>query len=157
MIFIWSSWCHCHPVVSCFVKIKTGWTILVSAYPGCPGKKPLNGCLLEDYSQNWNVYIHMHQFISLLFQRSSDYEKLNSMHQVPSFVVDGVTLTQSVSDNELYVTAVSSNLYITAPSGGFGSRFTVASVLSFVCLALFSDVTLCLASPPKDNICGYLE
>lgn len=29
-------------------------------------------------------------------QLSSDYEKLNSMHQVPSFVVDGVTLTQSL-------------------------------------------------------------
>ena len=28
------------------------------------------------------------------------------MHQVPSFVVDGVTLTQSVSNNELYLTAV---------------------------------------------------
>lgn len=29
-------------------------------------------------------------------QRSSDYEKLNSMHQVPTFVVDGVMLTQSL-------------------------------------------------------------
>lgn len=27
---------------------------------------------------------------------SGDYEKLNSLHQVPSFVVDGVTLTQSL-------------------------------------------------------------
>jgi len=34
-----------------------------------------------------------------LFQLKSDYEKLNSMHQVPTFIVDGVTLTQSVSND----------------------------------------------------------
>jgi len=21
MICIWSSWCHCHPIISCFIKI----------------------------------------------------------------------------------------------------------------------------------------
>jgi len=36
--FILSSWCHCHPVTSCFIKIQTGLTFLVLAYPGCPGK-----------------------------------------------------------------------------------------------------------------------
>jgi len=24
MICIWSSWCHCHPTISCFVKIQNG-------------------------------------------------------------------------------------------------------------------------------------
>jgi len=37
MICIWSSWCHCHPVISCFVKIQNGLTFLVPAYPGCRG------------------------------------------------------------------------------------------------------------------------
>ena len=31
-------------VISCLIYIQTGFTFLVSAYPGCPGKKPLNGC-----------------------------------------------------------------------------------------------------------------
>jgi len=31
--------CHCHPIISCFIKIQNGLTFLVSAYPGCPGKQ----------------------------------------------------------------------------------------------------------------------
>ena len=31
--------------VSCFSKIQTGFTFLVSADPGSPGKGPLNGCV----------------------------------------------------------------------------------------------------------------
>ena len=38
------SWCHCH---SCFSKIQIGFTFLVLAYPGSPGKGPLNGCVLR--------------------------------------------------------------------------------------------------------------
>jgi len=39
MICIWFSWWHCHPIISCFIKIPIGLTILVSAYPGCHGKE----------------------------------------------------------------------------------------------------------------------
>jgi len=38
MICIWSSWCHCHPIISCFVKIQIGLTFLVPSYQGCPEK-----------------------------------------------------------------------------------------------------------------------
>ena len=38
MICIWSSWCHCLPIIFCFIKIGAGLTFLVPAYPGCPGK-----------------------------------------------------------------------------------------------------------------------
>ena len=31
--------------VSCFSKIQIGFTFLVLAYPGTPGKGPLNGCV----------------------------------------------------------------------------------------------------------------
>jgi len=31
--------------VSCFSKIQTGFTFLVPAHPGSPGKWPLNGCV----------------------------------------------------------------------------------------------------------------
>jgi len=29
----------CHLTVPCFIKIHTGLTLLVLAYPGCPGKE----------------------------------------------------------------------------------------------------------------------
>ena len=31
--------------VSCFSEIQIGFTLLVPAYPGSPGKGPLNGCV----------------------------------------------------------------------------------------------------------------
>ena len=31
--------------LSCFSKIQTGFTFLVPAYPGSPGKGPLNRCV----------------------------------------------------------------------------------------------------------------
>jgi len=36
MICISSSWCHCHPIISCFIEIPIGLTFLVPAYPNCP-------------------------------------------------------------------------------------------------------------------------
>ena len=39
MICIWSSQYHCHPVISCFIKMKIALTVLGPAYPGCPGKE----------------------------------------------------------------------------------------------------------------------
>jgi len=33
------------PVISYFIKIQIGLTILVPAYPGCHEKRLLNGCL----------------------------------------------------------------------------------------------------------------
>jgi len=41
MICIWSSWCHCHHIISGFIKIQIGLTFLVPAYPGCPGKEAI--------------------------------------------------------------------------------------------------------------------
>jgi len=34
MICVWSSWCHCHPVASCLIKVQIGVTVLVPAYLG---------------------------------------------------------------------------------------------------------------------------
>jgi len=41
VICIWSSWCHCHPIICCFIKIQIGLTFLVPAYPRCPGKEAI--------------------------------------------------------------------------------------------------------------------
>jgi len=39
MLCMWSSWCHCHPIISCLIKLQSGSTFLVPAYPGFSGKK----------------------------------------------------------------------------------------------------------------------
>jgi len=39
MICIWSSWCHCHRIISCFIRIRIGLTFLVPAYPGSREKE----------------------------------------------------------------------------------------------------------------------
>jgi len=39
LICIWSSWCHCHPTISCFIKIQIGLSFPVPVYRGCPGNR----------------------------------------------------------------------------------------------------------------------
>jgi len=41
MICIQSSWCLCHRIISCFIKIQIGLTFLLPAYPGCPQKETI--------------------------------------------------------------------------------------------------------------------
>jgi len=45
-VCIWFSWCHCFPKpYHLLPHLNPDWfTFLVPAYPGCPGKRPLNGC-----------------------------------------------------------------------------------------------------------------
>jgi len=53
VICLWSSWCHCHPTISCFIEIWMNLSFLVLASAiFCPTtdqlsleKRPLNGCL----------------------------------------------------------------------------------------------------------------
>jgi len=58
IICIWSSWCHCHPIIFCSRKIQKDSPFLVPAYASCPGKKLLNGCsvvvvviFISDYTE----------------------------------------------------------------------------------------------------------
>jgi len=32
---------HCHPIISCFIKIQNDLTFLVPAYAGCPRKEAI--------------------------------------------------------------------------------------------------------------------
>ena len=41
MICTWSTWCHCHPIISYFIEIQNSFTFLVPVYPGCPGKETI--------------------------------------------------------------------------------------------------------------------
>jgi len=40
--------------VSCFIKIQIGFTFLVPAHLGSPGKGPLNGCVWYRPFDNWH-------------------------------------------------------------------------------------------------------
>jgi len=42
IICMWASRCHCHPIVSCFVKIQIGLTFLVPGYPRYPAKEAVS-------------------------------------------------------------------------------------------------------------------
>jgi len=41
MILHMSSRFHCHPIISCSIKIHNGYTFLVPAHPGCPGNEAI--------------------------------------------------------------------------------------------------------------------
>jgi len=47
MICMWSSWCHCCPVISCFIIVQKGLTFLVLAYPGSSGISVVSWVLLQ--------------------------------------------------------------------------------------------------------------
>jgi len=60
MIYIWSSWCYCHPVISWLIKIPSGFTFLVLVCPGCSGKKAIKWMLLfsaQQCTQKWKMTI----------------------------------------------------------------------------------------------------
>ena len=47
VICIWSSWCHCHPIISCFIKIQIGLIFLVPITQVVLEKRLLNGVCLS--------------------------------------------------------------------------------------------------------------
>jgi len=52
MICIWSSWCHCHPIISCCSKIQNGFAFWCRLTQVVLEKKPLNGYSSSNSSRN---------------------------------------------------------------------------------------------------------
>jgi len=50
MICIWSSWCHCHPIISCSNKIQNGLPFWCWLTQVVLEERPLNGCSSNMYS-----------------------------------------------------------------------------------------------------------
>jgi len=48
IIGIWSSWFHCHPMISCFIEIQNGSAFLVLAYTSCPGKETIKQLCVDN-------------------------------------------------------------------------------------------------------------
>jgi len=60
MIYICCSWCPCHPIIFCFIKILSGLTFLVPAYSGCPGREVIKWVSV-DRSTELRFYVQWHK------------------------------------------------------------------------------------------------
>ena len=90
MICIWSSWCHCHPIISCSSKIQNDLPFWCWLTQVIIGKRPLNGCnVVVDDNNSFRfllVYNKIFNFITklkqsdciLLFMNISKYQYKSS-------------------------------------------------------------------------------
>jgi len=72
MICIWSSWCQCHPVISCFIKIQNGLPFWYRITQVVLKKRPLNGCSSTCYCIN-SAFLAEGLFL-WLFHRSGQFQ-----------------------------------------------------------------------------------
>jgi len=77
--------------VSCFSKIQIGFTFLVPAHPGSPGKGPLNG---YEYCTVNNI--HLHKILNQAHQ--GKYLSLKLAYGRPVLTVKKVTITQPTNE-----------------------------------------------------------
>jgi len=59
MICIWSSWCHCHPIMSCSSKIQIGLPFWCRLTQVVVEKRPLNGCSSSSSSIVWIHFLRV--------------------------------------------------------------------------------------------------
>ena len=87
-ICIWSSWCHCHPSISCFTKIQISLAFLVPTYPGDLENRPLYGLLSALLS---SVTVTFAIMISALLSFGSDVCNI-----MISALLSSLTVTQPI-------------------------------------------------------------
>jgi len=64
MICIWSSWCPCHPIIFCFIKVQVSLAFLMLAYPGCGGKEGIKQV------SEWKLFKYYHlKTVNCLFRQ----------------------------------------------------------------------------------------
>ena len=63
MICIWSSGCHCHPIISCFSKIQNGLPFWYRLTQDVLEKRPLNVCVCMRCCIC--VFLNLHMFYSI--------------------------------------------------------------------------------------------
>jgi len=57
---VWSSWCHCHPIISCCSKIRNGLPFWCRPTQVVLEKRPLNGCSSSNNSSSltdWFLWV----------------------------------------------------------------------------------------------------
>jgi len=55
MICIWSSWCHCHPIISCSSKIQNGLAVWCRLTAAVLEKRPLNDVVVVVVVLQWHA------------------------------------------------------------------------------------------------------
>ena len=70
--------------VSCFSKIQIGFTFLIPAHPGSPGKGPLNGCLCVCVCQIWWSKLHLLSWLHICNALQQSCSKIGSWSHVYS-------------------------------------------------------------------------
>jgi len=73
MISVWSTCCHCHSIISCFIKIQIGLTFLVPAYSGCLGKEAVK------WVSVYNIIVCTDCVCVFWFASTVDEEKLATL------------------------------------------------------------------------------
>ena len=86
---MWSSWCHCHPIISCFIKIQH-WFDLSGA--GLPGKEAVERVFTQCrlYTVEWMMYTttpHHHSHFTALFPGPPGWA--GARRELQDFMVQG--------------------------------------------------------------------
>jgi len=96
-----SSWCYCHHIISCLIKIQIGLTFPLSAYPGCCGKEAVKQFCLSfictslwqlsaRYSSDGHAYA-WHTDMNCLLQRCSNTARLHDTTSCQTCCQTGLT------------------------------------------------------------------
>jgi len=75
MTCVWSSWCHCHPIISCSSKIQYGLPFCCRLIQVVLEKRPLNGC-----SSSSRVAIKHARVCVLMCMRECTYKQQQSFY-----------------------------------------------------------------------------
>jgi len=67
MICIWSSWCHCHPIISCSIKIQNGLPFWCRLTQVVLEKRLLNGCSSSSSSSHRLAFHYFHKLVMSLY------------------------------------------------------------------------------------------
>ena len=91
MVCIWSTWCHCHPIISFSSKIQIGSTFLVPAYPDCPGKEAVKRASVCLFYAWFSTYVFMFKRLvtarPLYFTRSYRHPVHNACYTLDSSLI----------------------------------------------------------------------
>jgi len=94
MICIWSSWCHCHLIISCSSKIQNSLPFWCQFTRVVLEKRPLNGCSSFRHNHTYNVESHYMHNVSEWVSQSVSTVQFRLLKQK---CFDNSSCTQSCS------------------------------------------------------------
>jgi len=107
-IFKWLSWFHCHPVISCFIKIKIGLTFMVPDYPGCSVKEDAKQVFLNHKTYNISIAGLHHIQPNYLENAKHDILSTRNVGQCPTWWLPcRIYVAPSVQRHKFWLTPTS--------------------------------------------------